>query len=89
MTTVSGDGAIDLGHGVTAEVRRIDGEIDGVEWTHSCAKGVTAPDYLPVKPAWKDGWDLVSDVPLTRSPSLLCRVCGYHGYITNGRWVPC
>lgn len=33
-------------------------------------------------------WDIVSLEPLTLTPSLLCRICGDHGHITNGRWVP-
>lgn len=34
-------------------------------------------------PFWKvESWE-----PLTLSPSLLCRVCGDHGFIRNGQWV--
>jgi hypothetical protein len=29
---------------------------------------------------------MVSRDPLTLSPSLLCRQCGLHGWIRNGRW---
>lgn len=32
-------------------------------------------------------WTLVSLDPLTVTPSLLCRLCGDHGFITNGQWV--
>lgn len=32
-------------------------------------------------------WQVVSIEPLTLSPSLLCRVCGDHGFIRNGKWV--
>ncbi len=32
-------------------------------------------------------WEVQSWEPLTITPSLLCRVCGDHGFITNGRWV--
>lgn len=31
-------------------------------------------------------WDVVQSEPLTLSPSILCRSCGKHGYIHNGRW---
>lgn len=31
-------------------------------------------------------WDVVSEEPLTLSPSLLCRRCGSHGFIRNGVW---
>lgn len=32
-------------------------------------------------------WTLVSLEPLTITPSLLCRLCGDHGFITDGQWV--
>jgi hypothetical protein len=32
-------------------------------------------------------WTVESWEPLTVSPSLLC-VCGDHGFIRNGKWVP-
>ncbi len=31
-------------------------------------------------------WKIESHEPLTLSPSLLCRVCGDHGFIRNGKW---
>jgi hypothetical protein len=33
-------------------------------------------------------WTLNSDDPLDLSPSVLCRLCGDHGFIRQGRWVP-
>lgn len=35
-------------------------------------------------PAWK----VESMDPLTLSPSVLCRICGNHGFIREGKWVP-
>lgn len=32
-------------------------------------------------------WQLISEDPLTLSPSLLCGLCGDHGWIRDGRWV--
>lgn len=32
-------------------------------------------------------WTVESMEPLTLSPSLLCTVCGDHGFIRGGRWV--
>ncbi len=32
-------------------------------------------------------WEVASWEPLTISPSLLCRVCGDHGFIRDGKWV--
>ena len=80
-------GRIDLGHGVTAEVRRIGETIHGVAYWHPCAAGMSE-GWADTKPTWPDGWDLVSVEPLTLSPSLLCRGCGHHGFIREGRWVP-
>lgn len=31
-------------------------------------------------------WKVESDEPLTLSPSILCRACGDHGHIRNGKW---
>jgi hypothetical protein len=31
-------------------------------------------------------WQVVSWEPLTLSPSILCRRCGDHGFIRNGKW---
>lgn len=33
-------------------------------------------------------WDVLSEDPLTLSPSVLCRTCGEHGFIRDGQWVP-
>ncbi len=32
-------------------------------------------------------WQVQSEQPLTLTPSLLCH-CGYHGWITAGKWQP-
>lgn len=32
-------------------------------------------------------WTLVSLDPLHLEPSLLCRICGSHGFIRDGQWV--
>jgi hypothetical protein len=33
-------------------------------------------------------WTVESWEPLTISPSVLCRRCGDHGFIRQGKWVP-
>lgn len=38
---------------------------------------------LPLGP---EGWTVASKEPLTLSPSILCGVCGTHGWIRNGEW---
>jgi hypothetical protein len=51
-----------------------------------CAGAVTfRGKHNPPPPSWL----VVSLEPLTLSPSLLCRSCGSHGYIKNGKWEPC
>jgi hypothetical protein len=32
-------------------------------------------------------WEVVSEEPFTISPSVLCRACGDHGFVRDGRWV--
>ena len=32
-------------------------------------------------------WEMVKDEPVTLSPSILCRVCGDHGFVREGKWV--
>jgi len=33
-------------------------------------------------------WTVVEWEPLALTPSLLCRLCGDHGFIRKGKWVP-
>ena len=33
-------------------------------------------------------WTVVEFDPLTLEPSLLCRLCGNHGFVRDGRWIP-
>lgn len=33
-------------------------------------------------------WQVESWEPFTVSPSLLCKICGDHGFIRDGKWVP-
>ncbi len=42
-----------------------------------------AREDWPDLPLWSvERWD-----PLTLSPSVLCRACGAHGWVREGRWV--
>jgi hypothetical protein len=43
-------------------------------------------EYVDVV-AGKPTWQVQSWEPLTVTPSVLCRLCGDHGWITEGRWV--
>lgn len=53
-----------------------------------CAGGIyfDGPVHRELYPG-KPGWTVESWEPLTVSPSLLC-ICGDHGFIREGRWVP-
>lgn len=82
---------IDLGDGRWAELREFEGEIAGADVFHP---GCGSPDFIPFTGrSWArrfdgriEAWDLVSESPLTLSPSILCRACGDHGFIRNGKW---
>lgn len=88
---------IDIGHDVFVSKVMHNGEWIGLlEW-HECqsmnvadsgvaAGGVNfqnAPDFVQ-----GPRWTLEQEDPLTISPSVLCRTCGLHGFIRQGRWVP-
>ncbi len=78
----------DIGHGVSVEVRDIDGVAAGVAYRHQKPGGGTCEGYCPLRPVVSDGWDMVKRNPLTLDPSLLCRACGHHGWVKEGKWVP-
>jgi hypothetical protein len=71
----------------------LDEDGDHFYWLHSCEglvgrwwaeeSGQLSGGLLPLGP---EGWTLVQKEPLTVTPSLLCRECGLHGFITDGEW---
>lgn len=89
----------DLGHGVywTKVMASGDEWIGILEW-HECLAAQNCSDaglsaggvYFENATTDIKGarWQLVSGDPLTILPSVLCRACGLHGWITDGRWVP-
>lgn len=79
---------VDIGHGVSIQLMHINGALHGIEYRHPTPDGKVCNGYVPVKAFCSSGWDVLSEKPLTLSPSLLCRVCGHHGFIRNGAWVP-
>ena len=84
---MTNDGYIDIGHGVSIEFREIDGAGAGVAYRHPTPAGRACEGYAPLSPPGEH-WQLVQREPLTISPSLLCRACGHHGFIREGKWVP-
>lgn len=66
----------DVPYGFIEAHRKSDGE-----W---CAGGITR------RGMGKEGrpeWDVIQEEPLTLTPSLLCTVCGNHGFVREGIWV--
>lgn len=69
----------------------------GAIFVHPRADGTPGECYgsvrfaLPEMAALGDAaptWQVQSWDPLTLSPSILCRECGAHGFVREGRWVP-
>lgn len=52
-----------------------------------CEGFVTFDVETEYTPSHAERWTVESYDPLTLSPSLLCTVCGHHGYIREGKWV--
>lgn len=88
------DDAIDIGGGHFIEIVLYEGEAAGINDWHRRPDGTWCKGWISFNgSAWGKqfgnvGWDVVQREPLTLTPSLACRVCGDHGHVTNGRWVP-
>jgi hypothetical protein len=87
-------GKLDLGYGHIFEaVLGSDEQLIGWLHTHPDARsleGMLCQSFCAVRPL--NGTPIhqvVSVDPLTLMPSLLCRTCGAHGHVTNGKWEPC
>lgn len=52
-------------------------------WSHVNFDGPVQRKVMPDAAIWK----VESEDPLTLSPSILCRLCGDHGWIREGKWV--
>lgn len=85
----------DIGHGVGIRLWRgsADGPTEGLVWEHpdqrDGSRRCTGGSLTFAGHGWPEpNWTVESLEPLTLSPSLLCRVCGCHGFIREGRWVP-
>lgn len=86
---------LDLGDDHVAQFVAYEGEIAGCHIQHKRKDGTLCDGFVPWKGrAWDrrfagkiTAWDLVSEYPLTLSPSVLCRSCGDHGFVRNGKWV--
>jgi hypothetical protein len=89
------EGAVSLGHDTFYTKVFRDGEWIGIhEWHRERGEytagfiaftGRTRPEWWsPTSPTW----EVLSETPLTLSPSLACGMCGHHGWIREDQWVP-
>jgi hypothetical protein len=79
---------IPLGDGRVAYAATMpDGSLAGYRVTHPCTYQPTTEvgSWIPVG---HGEWTLVAESPLHLEPSLRCTVCGDHGWIRDGKWVP-
>lgn len=56
-----------------------------IEFRHQCMSDKTVVGLLPINP--QTGWAVICKDPLTVTPSVLCKTCGWHGWIQNGECV--
>lgn len=86
-------GKLGLGHGHFFEVViGADDKLVGWLHTHPDKRNpdVLCQSFCAVRPFnGAPVHQVVCADPLTLSPSLLCRTCGAHGHVENGRWEPC
>ena len=88
------DDAIDIGYDHKIVLRQFEGETAGLDYWHRRPDGSWCKGWVDFEgSAWVrgfngavEGWTVVKLDPLTLTPSLLCRICGDHGYITDGKW---
>ncbi len=88
-------GAIDIGEGHAIAYAEWQGETAGITDWHKKADGTWCSGWVAFRGSkWERGftqgitaWDVLQRDPLTLSPSLLCRTCGDHGFIREGKWV--
>ena len=84
--------AVDLGHDTWFTKKIRDGVWVGIHEWHREPNGEYSAGFIPFtgrNPDQPVTWDIVSEDPLTLSPSLACGMCGHHGFVRGGRWEPC
>jgi hypothetical protein len=86
---------IDLGDDHTLTLQMFEGEISACTIEHKKKDGTPCNGFIPFTGrAWArsfdnhiTSWEVVSESPLTLSPSVQCRICGDHGFVRGGKWV--
>lgn len=88
-------GVTDLGHGVRIRFTTHHGVTAGLIESHPrpdtgerCSGAITFDLVETVHLEHRARWRVITRDPLTLNPSVMCRTCGHHGWIRNGRWVP-
>ena len=87
---------IDIGHGVSIKFCEYKGDVCAIREAHAKPDGSPCGGFAPFRGgSWDrefngqiESWEVVKREPLTLAPSLLCRRCGHHGFIREGKWVP-
>lgn len=88
------DEPVDIGSGATITLHQWGGQIVGLTEAHKDKGGNVCMGYVRFE-GTRGGygsdnaakWKVESVSPLTLSPSILCRTCGNHGFIRQGKWV--
>lgn len=61
-----------------------------VRFEHRCDRGDRGVvDCAPALQLNGGGHRIISAVPATVQPSILCPDCGTHGFVTDGKWRAC
>lgn len=92
------DGFTDIGDSHSYKFTAYEGDPHaGLVYKHLKSDGTLCEGFISIKGGkWAEAfrgnpnhqsWDMVFSNPLTLFPSLECRVCGDHGFISNGKWV--
>src|SRR5690348_15915346 len=96
MTSTTASNPIDLGDGHVLTLVDWMGEVAACRIAHKRKDGTQCDEWVPFagrswarsfEPKQIAAWNVVSDSPLTLSPSIECRVCGDHGFVRGGKWV--
>jgi hypothetical protein len=95
MTSMTRFEPVDIGDGHVLTLQTYEGEISACVIAHTKKDGMPCEGFIPFTGrAWARSfdnrittWEVVSESPLTLSPSVLCRICGDHGFVRDGKWV--
>lgn len=81
---------LDDDHAYRVGTAEVDGVVEqqGVWEAHRTPSGDVCVGWAQWIGPGDRNWRLISLDPLHIEPSLLCRTCGNHGYIHDGKWVP-